>query len=205
MNLLKIYLIGSLALCTIGAAQATTVASFTSGSTSPSDAEVGFSFTTAASGTSWDDLVMTLFEDTNSTIPIAVGTGYLLSSPYTGSVTGLSGVSDIASAVASGGAYTFAPSVTLAANTQYWFYEDGVTSPSLGLGYAPSNAGQTLYVGFNGPTFQDFTADPGDGINFQLTAAPMATGVPEPVTLSLFGAGLAGMAAIRRRKKAKSV
>ena len=32
---------------------------------------------------------------------------------------------------------------------------------------------------------------------------PAATAVPEPFTLSLFGAGLAGVAAVRRRKKAK--
>jgi hypothetical protein len=32
-----------------------------------------------------------------------------------------------------------------------------------------------------------------------------ATTVPEPITLSIFGAGLAGVVAIRRRKKTKQV
>lgn len=42
-------------------------------------------------------------------------------------------------------------------------------------------------------------------ITFTLTrAATPPVGVPEPLTLSLFGAGLAGAAALRRRRKAKT-
>lgn len=37
------------------------------------------------------------------------------------------------------------------------------------------------------------------GANFQFTSA-----VPEPITFSIFGAGLAGLTAMRRRKKAKA-
>jgi PEP-CTERM motif len=41
-----------------------------------------------------------------------------------------------------------------------------------------------------------------DDITFGSATPGPVTGVPEPVTLSLFGAGVAGMVAMRRRKKA---
>lgn len=93
-------------------------------------------------------------------------------------------------------------------------------SGNMGLGFDdPSGlAGYELIDGI-GP----ITADPADlsptflGGNFataggeelifdtdsSLTFTAAVQGVPEPFTLSLFGAGLAGAAAIRRRKKAK--
>jgi hypothetical protein len=49
----------------------------------------------------------------------------------------------------------------------------------------------------NGP----FTAGVDDTNAFTFIQFSPVTGVPEPITLSLFGAGLAGMAAMRRRNK----
>jgi len=46
--------------------------------------------------------------------------------------------------------------------------------------------------------------DAGDG-TFTIGAPFIATSVPEPLSLSIFGAGLVGAAAMRRRKKAKQV
>jgi hypothetical protein len=51
-----------------------------------------------------------------------------------------------------------------------------------------------LDTSFNG---NDFTLD---DISFEAAK----TGVPEPLTLALFGGGLAGMGALRRRKARKS-
>lgn len=69
----------------------------------------------------------------------------------------------------------------------------------------------TLYTedfvknGPNGTTGYVFSADLTDGKNTGAQAwaegiDPPSTSVPEPFTMSLFGAGLAGMAALRRRK-----
>jgi hypothetical protein len=51
----------------------------------------------------------------------------------------------------------------------------------------------------NGHTLTNFFLD--SLTSFSIVAAPTPTGTPEPATLSLFGACLAGAAAIRRRKK----
>lgn len=71
---------------------------------------------------------------------------------------------------------------------------------------------EQIAVSLNGSTYNVDLHDWNDwdeqpDISFQLTcttncsADPHGTPVPEPLTLSLFGAGLAGAAAIRRRKK----
>jgi hypothetical protein len=62
----------------------------------------------------------------------------------------------------------------------------------------PGPGSATIAVQFQNPsgTVENYNGDYVPS-SFQLTA------VPEPLTLSLFGAGLAGAAAMRRRKKAK--
>ena len=60
--------------------------------------------------------------------------------------------------------------------------------------FVPLYPGFTLLIGGNDPN-GSWSVD-----DFVLKAVP----VPEPVTLSLFGAGLAGIAALRRKKTSKS-
>jgi len=54
-----------------------------------------------------------------------------------------------------------------------------------------------------GPGFDDAIADIVTAIDLPAGAAPPPPGVPEPLSLSIFGAGLAGFVASRRRKGAK--
>jgi hypothetical protein len=74
-----------------------------------------------------------------------------------------------------------------------------------------SSVGALDFVGFTdgGASISSVTINAGNpttgydyiGID-DVLFGPVATPVPEPFTLSLFGAGLAGAAALRRRKKA---
>lgn len=167
---------------------------------------MGFSFTTGASGP-YDDLVLNLFSDTNTTVPNAPGTGYLLSTAFTGLPGALSSSATgfLGSAVGSGGYYTFDPTVTLQADTTYYFYQNGA-------GYSPpyiyTSPGQFT-------TEANATTDFGTTVTnaskvyssyqptFLLTGSMVA--VPEPATdAELAGVGALAVAwvATRRRRNA---
>jgi hypothetical protein len=81
--------------------------------------------------------------------------------------------------------------------------EDG-TSSSIGaldfVGFTDAGASissVTINAGSFAAGYDDIGVD-------DVLFGPVTTPVPEPFTLSLFGAGLAGAAALRRRKKAKA-
>ena len=49
-------------------------------------------------------------------------------------------------------------------------------------------------------TYQSMITGQGNGLEVQIFARSDVEGVPEPATLALFGAGLLGLGALRRRK-----
>ncbi len=107
------------------------------------------------------------------------------------------------------------PAENTAVSGTFTFYDLG--SPVATFSYGSTTSGQLASYAANFPptnagfTFDSFTNDtlitslptPAtvDGSYFFYDLVSPATPAPEPITLSLFGAGLLGTAALRRRKK----
>ena len=145
------------------------------------------------SGTSWNNLQMNFY--TGST-PIAFGNLYMFSSEYSGAPNGLSSSTYLASASDFGSTWDFAPSVTVAANTMYWFYSDSVNSGSLTGNSDNSKPVEDYYYSFNGSS--NFN-NGGTAINYLLTGTP-STSVPEPATYTMLLAGLGLFCFMARRR-----
>ncbi len=88
-------------------------------------------------------------------------------------------------------------------NTEYFFYTDEALPDFSG---SPLNSyGDTgqMFIWFPAHAPAGFfNSNPGDDADFLLAGTPVVD-IPEPLTLSLFGCGLAGIAAMRRRKANK--
>lgn len=132
----------------------------------------------APDGGPFDDIS---FSFLSSGTPVAAGTIYLFTSPYGGTPQGLSSASYVATATASGSAYTFASSVKLQGDTDYYLYTNSVVPDVTEGGAAPqaaySDAGDAA---FSGLIFS--------GIDFELDGT--STSVPEPPALSVLGEAL---------------
>ena len=176
-------------------ASATSITSYTGGLVAATFVP-GQSITTGSGGP-WNDLSFNFFSDVPALTPTAAGSLFLLSQEYLGTPAALSSATAgfiAESQSISGGIYFFDPTVTILANTQYFFY---TTVPIFnsggggGTGYAGGENYQATSIGT--PFINPHRPD----ANFQLTGDVVP--VPEPGSLLLLGAGVFGLAEARRR------
>ena len=182
-------------------AQAVDIASSTGGNqTAFGGYRPGQSFTVVGSG-SYTNITFNFFSDAGTT-PFASGTGFLLSTAYSGNVAGLSSgtAGYLGQATASGGLYDFGGSATLIAGTQYFFYSTGLLSSFGDITGSGSNlySGGVLYSDGGGNT--NYGVSSGDW-NFRVNGT--ATGVPDAgSTALLLALGVAGLWFGRRARQA---
>lgn len=191
---LLVPIVATVVLCALSSANAATLSEHTGLSTFDAGGYYGLGFTVSGTG-SFTDISLSLLTNPSLT-DYAVGTGYLFSTPYAGTPSGLASSSYIGSAVASGGAYDFGSSLTLTSGDTYYFYEDtlvpfnsfGIDENVAGLYYFVNNSG-TLYGGYS------------DTDDYIVSGTPSVTpAVPEPSNIALLGTGILGAAGILRRR-----
>jgi len=174
VSLSALALAAALLGASVSSARADTVASNTDGPfLTPISFYVGQSFTTTTA-TAVNNIAFNFFSDVPATTPYALGTGFLLSSVYTGTPAGLSSATPgfLGQADAAGGVYTFDSSLTLAPGTQYFFYVNALIP-------AGARSGGNVYAGgvafFTTSADVNFSPNPnGNSGNFRVTGSPVA-------------------------------
>ncbi len=192
------YLHLSLALLTPGIlssamlCSATTIASNTAGMAGGLSGYVGQSFVVTP-GSSYDDITLAFLGTSGQNL--AVSTGFLFSSAYTGTPGALNASTAglLGTASSAGGLYSFAPALTLTGGSTYYFYENGLFA---------GVTGNNIYTG--GQAFfttSSTTAYTSQGVsdNFRVTGDAVAA-TPEPASLALLGTGVLGIAGILKRR-----
>jgi hypothetical protein len=192
-------LLFSLLLSASVAAHASVLSTFTAHNASDNGTgDYAQGFTVSGAG-NYNNIVFSFLSPTDTTY--AYGTGYLLANPYTGTAAGLSSVPSLGTAAASGGAFTFNPSVTLTSGATYYLYE---------LGHPAAGAiGDEFYFD---PSLFYFDNDFGPFTNYttQLdyvvsgTQATPVSATPEPSGLALLGTGMLTVVGLVRRKLASN-
>ena len=185
------------------AAKADTVAQYSNFTGSfPPGQPVGQSVTTASGGP-WGSLSFNFIDDSSN--PYASGNLYVLSQVYAGTPAALSAATPgfIGVAAASGGVWTFAPSLILHSSTQYFFYMDSNITSSIALEVPGNYAGGTAYSAAS--TTRNYGPTSGD-LDFQLSGTQTNPGpVPGSGPLSYLVLGFGGAAAFRKRLRARMV
>jgi len=202
-------------------ASATTIDSFIGGTlVDNSNNAEGQSFLTPNVGISWDDIEFNFYTSTNLAAPTtanlvpyapAGSDVFIFTEAYTGTPAGLDSLTTgvdglIAESTGivtdgSGNAYTFAPTLTLLGNTEYFIYSDTVYANPIVDSSSSGGSGDLQRYRALGST-DDYLGPNNTTTEFTLQGIDPVR-VPEPISISIFGAGLLGAAAMRRRKKSK--
>jgi hypothetical protein len=138
----KTFLVGVILLATASISQAAVINQYLGG-TVAATAVFGESFTTPSGGP-WTGIQFNFYSDVPPVTPTAGGNAWLLTQEYLGlpSALGASTPGFLAEAVnISGGKHIFNLSVALSPGTEYWIYEDAVTSIT-GSGTEAARAGK---------------------------------------------------------------
>jgi hypothetical protein len=178
-------------------ASAGIISSATSGTNGNVAGFIGQSVTTPGTVTGWNNITFDFFSNGPGTTPAAFGTLFILTQKYTGTPAALSsGTTGFVASSTSivSGVYQFNSTVTLAANTTYYFYEN----TALAVGAVTGSAsGTTSYFASSSATA--FSSTGVGTTNYQLSG----TATPEPRMFGMVGlAGLAGVLVQFRRRKA---